>query len=325
MKITHRNEETALTPRSVLYGLGMLVLVYVMRIITLKKSEGEISFQRQSTFAEEGAIGHSNATGWIWEGMDSKAQDVAMKQVMPYLVNFVQVLKQTKIDSWESQNRCDVIRFGSPGGDHQLCNITQIPTDCNFLSFGIDRDYSFDTDLAAKWNCRGFAADPTVVHKSQLHERVTFHNIGAKTLRPFSKKEASWLTASVPSVKKFLGLGRISVLKMDCEGCEFSLARDIMLEEPDFFHHVDQFTFEAHLNQRWLNDTESFYYMALLFKILEEAGLKVMGTSIGGCGWDVEEHESIPQLIELGYPNAGQKLVRSRRSCHEYLFARELR
>jgi hypothetical protein len=94
------------------------------------------------------------------------------------------------------------------------------------------------------------------------------------------------------------------------------------MEEPDFFHHVDQFTFEVHLNKLWLNDTESFYYLALLYKLLHEAGLEVMGTSIGGCGWQNEEYGSMQELIDIGYPNAGAKRLHGRRSCHEYLFAR---
>jgi hypothetical protein len=103
---------------------------------------------------------------------------------------------------------------------------------------------------------------------------------------------------------------------------EYSLARDVMMEEPDFFHHVDQFTLEVHLNKLWLNDTESLYYMALLHKLLHDAGLEVMGTSIGGCGWNHEEYESMQELVDMGYPNADSKRVRGRRSCHEYLFAR---
>lgn len=94
------------------------------------------------------------------------------------------------------------------------------------------------------------------------------------------------------------------------------------MEEPDFFHHVDQFTFEVHLNKHWLNDTESLYYMALLYKLLDEAGLEVMGTSIGGCGWEVEKYESMQELKDMGYPNSGSKRLYGRRSCHEYLFAR---
>jgi hypothetical protein len=94
------------------------------------------------------------------------------------------------------------------------------------------------------------------------------------------------------------------------------------MEEPDFFHHVDQFTFEVHLSKYWVNDIETFYYLALLFKLLHEAGLEVMGTSIGRCGQPHENYRSMKELIDIGYPNAGSKHLARRRSCHEYLFAR---
>ena len=103
---------------------------------------------------------------------------------------------------------------------------------------------------------------------------------------------------------------------------EYSLARDIVVEEPDFFHHVDQFTFEVHLNKYWVNDIETFYYLALLFKLLHEAGLELMGASMASCGWKVERHGSMQELIDIGYPFAGEQNLYARRSCHEYLFAR---
>jgi hypothetical protein len=102
---------------------------------------------------------------------------------------------------------------------------------------------------------------------------------------------------------------------------EYSLARDILVEEPDFFHHVDQFTFEVHLNKYWVDDMETFYYLALLFKLLHEAGHEIMGAAIKGCGRPVERYGSMQEFIDMGYPNAGADL-KGRRSCHEYLFAR---
>ena len=106
------------------------------------------------------------------------------------------------------------------------------------------------------------------------------------------------------------------------DNTEYSLARDILIEEPDFFRHVDQFTFEVHLNKYWVNDTETFYYLALLFKLLHEAGLEFMGASMMSCGWHVERYGSVQEMIDIGYPNAGAKRLYRRRSCHEYLFAR---
>eukprot|EP00541_Cyclophora_tenuis_P017505 CAMPEP_0116553964 /NCGR_PEP_ID=MMETSP0397-20121206/7330_1 /TAXON_ID=216820 /ORGANISM="Cyclophora tenuis, Strain ECT3854" /LENGTH=329 /DNA_ID=CAMNT_0004079075 /DNA_START=29 /DNA_END=1016 /DNA_ORIENTATION=+ len=221
-------------------------------------------------------------SSWLWEEMNDKERSDALTRVVPYLKSFVRVLNQTKIDGWRSQERCQVEKFGTKWGIHQLCEQSPPPTDCVFLSFGIHRDYSFDVDLAKRWNCRGFAADPTVDHKSHLHSLVTFHNIAAKVLHPNQEQSEAkdpWWIASVPATKKFLGISRIHVLKMDCEGCEYSLPRDILAEDPSFFHSVDQFTFEVHLNKLWLDDMESFYYFAMLFKLLHEAGLELMGSS----------------------------------------------
>ena len=66
---------------------------------------------------------------------------------------------------------CPVKQFGTGYGRHMLCdNPPPKRETCWFYSFGIQKDYSFDTDLADQWGCLGFAADPTVVHPSQLHQ-----------------------------------------------------------------------------------------------------------------------------------------------------------
>jgi hypothetical protein len=165
---------------------------------------------------------------WIWDQLTPTEKLVALHDARQYLEAFVNVLNQTEQDKWISHHRCDVELFGSQWGTHQLCKRQDVareqhPNDaCAFLSFGISVDYSFDTDLAERWKCQGFAADPTIVHKSQLHDLVTFHNIAAKTLRDNQEKRVAkrpWWIASVPAVKRFLGIKHIDVLKMDCEGC----------------------------------------------------------------------------------------------------------
>lgn len=155
-----------------------------------------------------------------WSTLSRQERRQAMSEVMPYLETFVAMLNKTEQDKWVSQNKCQVELFGSEWGAHQLCHEETPPANCTFLSFGINIDYTFDTQLADRWNCRGFAADPTVVHKSQLHDLVTFHNIAAKTLtlnKEARDSKRPWWVASIPSVKRFLNIERITVLKMDCE------------------------------------------------------------------------------------------------------------
>ena len=154
---------------------------------------------------------------------------------------------------------------------------------------------------------------------------VTFHNIAASTIKAnidAKKSNEEWWTTTVPALKQFLQLDQIPILKMACKGCEYAIARDVLLEEPLFFHSVDQFTFEAHLNTLWLQDVEQLYYYAMLFKLLHEAGLVLAGSLIGGCGKKNENEEVLDELRAIGYPGLGRKQVDSCRSCHDYLFVR---
>lgn len=51
-------------------------------------------------------------------------------------------------------------------------------------------------------------------------------------------------------LKKFLRYDRIEVLKMDCAGCEYALAQDILLEDPNFLHSVDQLGIAIDVSQQ---------------------------------------------------------------------------
>jgi len=192
----------------------------------------------------------------------------------------------------------------------------RLQTNCTlpFLILCISKDYSFDVDVAQQWGCQGFAADPTVIHPSKLHPNVTFHSIGAKmqTASAFS------VVTSMPSLRKWLGHSHVSVLKMDCEGCEYSLGEDIALEDPAFFRHVDQFAIEVHVSKTWLETQDALYSLGLIYFFLAEAGLKLQHAEIQGCAPEKEMIGCMDELVEMGYPCG------LRKSCHNYLFAREV-
>lgn len=242
---------------------------------------------------------------------------------------------------------------GAPGCNgeymksHMICkgSMPQTPP-CIFVSFGVNRDYRFEVALAEEWGCRGFAADPTITHPSSLHELVTFHNLGANTLdtgawirregslgtlgnNNVSRAETQWWSVSVPGVSRFLGLGRqrISMVKLDCEGCEFALARDILMEDPLYLRKVDQIAIETHVSRSWLNSTEHLYYFGLMFALLEEAGLKLAWSSIFGCSKRHEVTGCLPELRETGFPCKykpwpGHPKVVHGFSCQDMLFYR---
>lgn len=82
---------------------------------------------------------------------------------------------------------CQLEEFGKGYGRHGLCSNPTLyknsdESKCNFYSFGVQRDYSFDTHLSKTWDCSGFLFDPTVNHNSLLANRMMFFAFGANML-----------------------------------------------------------------------------------------------------------------------------------------------
>jgi len=215
------------------------------------------------------------------------------------------------INSTHGRGHCTIKQYGTGWGAHDLC---QMPASalCRFISFGISNDYSFDTDLANN-NCKGLALDPTVTHPAKIHNNVWFMAIGATSL---ASPPASWIVTSVPSLLKWVQWDKIDVLKMDCEGCEYAIARDLLLEDPDMFRRVKQFAVEVHVSRTWVSTTEAVINMGKLFYLLEEAGHKLISATFLSCS-PVDEAPGCHTMLEdLGYPCQSGKM------CHNYLFAR---
>ena len=148
--------------------------------------------------------------------------------------------------------------FGEGWGMHTLVDTGKPNTTCIFYSYGISRDYSFDEHLARDWQCKGFLFDPSIIHPAKLKHNLHFFNLGAPLLDgelqtdcfsdPNGRKctdLAEWVTVSPPLVMAMFRHRHLNVLKMDCEGCEFALARDVAAHDPAFFSKVDQFAIEV--------------------------------------------------------------------------------
>lgn len=241
-----------------------------------------------------------------------------LREVMPHLKSFA---KQVRTPNGSREQICQVVKVGDGWGGHDLCK--PVPRHCTFYSFGISKDYSFDVQMAEDFSCHGFAADPTVTHPSKLHKLVTFHQIGAKMLtvdrapgRDPKGNQASWFSTSMPRLMKWREDERVDVLKMDCEGCEYSLAKDVAFEDPLFFEKVGQFAVEIHVTKVWLKSAEHLYSLGRLLQQLESAGLRLAHSEITSCAPKDEAAGCMDELADIGLP-CGR-----RNSCHNFLFAR---
>ena len=219
------------------------------------------------------------------------------------------------------------IQFGEGYGMHTLIDTGKPNSTCVFYSYGIARDFSFDDNLARAWECKGFLFDPSVVHPSLLPANLHFFHLAAPLLSdapdcfsdPGGRKcrdLAEWIAVSPPQFMAFLKHPRIDVLKMDCEGCEYALARDVAALDPAFFSRVGQFALEVHASRFWATTPLHEHYLGLLYHMLFAAGLTLEDAHVGGCGPKTELVGCPPAMQEVGYPCGVA------RSCHNYLFAR---
>ena len=270
----------------------------------------------------------------LWTEMNTKEQDKAMEFVKTYMNKYGKLIapEGKKLGELQSvkHGTCefdpDIGRNG-----HTICG-PKLQPPCTFISFGINDDPSFDVDLG-KWGCRGFSGDPTVHHPSKLHPSVTFHNIGATMLQDNEERlinkggTEDWWMTSFPKLRYFLGLEKIDILKIDCEGCEVALARDMLREDPTFLHHVDQISIETHMTKTWMTTREHVYYFGLLLVLLEEAGFVMEWSSVFGCSKRHEVKGCMEDITDTAWPCGydpwpGHPKVVKGRSCQEYTWKR---
>lgn len=214
----------------------------------------------------------------------------------------------------EDTRKCRIMEYGKETGLQYLCDVAPSPS-CRFLSFGVGSEYSFDTNLSATANCRGVGFDPFLInHNAKLSNDFWFVAMGANTLFPMSSQ--NYITASIPALLRWLNWDHLDVLKLDCAGCEFALARDIMLDDPAFLEKVDQLSVRFHITKAYANTDDHLINMGKLFILLRGAGLQLIETNTHGCTHEKEFVGCHAKLAELGYQCASNQV------CQNFLFAK---
>ena len=248
-----------------------------------------------------------------------------MAQALGFIKRFGEQIRTRDPVNGTSDNFCSIQLLGIAKtkelwAAHALCDyrdIIRTKNSCLFYSFGIANNYDFDLELANEWKCQGVAFDPSVEHKSKLHPNITFHMIGAKTLS--DDVDRQWqLVSTVPQLQSCFGHTSIDILKMDCEGCEYALARDIEQYNINFFETISQFTVEIHVSKRWIQTPQHLINFGKLLYFLEKANLHFMHTILLPCGGADEALGCPQELIDVNYPCESGKM------CQNFLFAKDM-
>jgi len=320
-----------------------VVILFIYETYQQKESFGEINLTLYNTASATTTLRQGSniatskasvaASKWkLWHEMGPSEQKEALEKAFARAQPYGKMLAR---DNSKFHNDCNdgnkPILLGS-GGEHMVCGPKpEASSGCKFFSFGIRDDPSWDIHMGESWNCRGFAGDPSITHPSKLHPAVTFHNIGLKMLRTNEEQRRDpadeWILTSLPKLRDFLDWDYVDIVKIDCEGCEVAMARDILTDDPSFLDKIGQISIETHATKSWVKTDEELYYYALQFPLLEDAGFKLIWSSVFGCG--KFEHDGCrPEMEEKMNMSCGNR-PRSKInkvpigwSCHDWLWQR---
>lgn len=88
-------------------------------------------------------------------------------------------------------------------------------------------------------------------------------------------------------------------------------------EDPDFFHHVQQFAVEIHFSKKWCKDKEELHSFVTLLDLLSEAGLELVEIMVTPCAPSDQASGLVPEL-----ESRASQMRLNEGHCHNYLFAR---
>uniref|UniRef100_A0A7S2XH10 Methyltransferase domain-containing protein n=1 Tax=Lotharella oceanica TaxID=641309 RepID=A0A7S2XH10_9EUKA len=229
--------------------------------------------------------------------------------------------------------------------DYPLCRLPKKRHgDCMFWSFGVSNADDFSRSLAEDFKCRGFALDPSSKSENISHYMHTEPNVlylpfglAAPTNGPFSEEisKMEWQMTSLPSLRKFLMAappvkagapswdGHLDVVKIDCEGCEYTIADTVLKEDRHFFKNIDQVVLELHMPKAFAPTRDVAMGIPKLIYLLEEAGLMVQPQPTGkwgACSAHFERKGCADLFVELGYERCVKKQMRI---CNHFIFYRD--
>ncbi|MDB0053617.1 hypothetical protein N9F40_01135 [bacterium] len=229
------------------------------------------------------------------------------------------------------------IFIGNGWGKHFLLPL-KYGSPCTIVSYGLSTDVSFEEELSTRYNCTGLAMDPTVdfggvAARTLEKTAIKFSMSGAPLLGPQQKFPEE---TSVPeAISTVSADSSLSVLKMDCEGCEYAVPRDS--KGKNIFNKIEQFAVELHIDRRFLQTSEHMEAFESLLGMLDESGLEVSMLHFTGCGEDsgdnlaahkmTKQNPDAPRLLHHPCIEEFEKAIghSCRLTCVNVLFSRNMK
>ena len=185
---------------------------------------------------------------------------------------------------------------------------------CLVYGIGVANDWTFERSLAER-GCEVHLFDPTVKHAARPDARfrnIAFHEWGLQSASTVaynesaSRKQHHYGTVhgtllSFSAMRQKLGHENrtISVLKVDCEGCEWEALTQIPRVSWD---KVDQFVVELHMGTaNGFQSDADLRRATQLVTLLSSTGLRLW-YSEPNVGGDAKLAAVMPPLLAAGYP-----------------------
>jgi len=221
---------------------------------------------------------------------------------------------------------CNSMRTGTCGavladasiGEHGLCNTAELTKafhdgSCLVYGVGIADNWDFEKAMA-RHGCEVHAFDPTIEKPPKEEPSLAnlhFHRWGlaGKTERSGTHQVRGTLSGAKVTDEPMLTLAdmmeelghtgrQLTVLKVDCEGCEWA---SLSVVSPELWSRIGQMSLELHFSDGLMLDSpEQVHNAAIVAKALQDAGFTKWRPDIReGWPW----HRNLrPELLEAGMP-----------------------
>ena len=198
----------------------------------------------------------------------------------------------------------------------KLLKERELNGDCLVYIFGVARRDKFTSHIGAHYkSCQVFAFDPTVDEREftggvtiMFGQNVSFRSWGlyggnGPRMENWSHPVYGKVHGEMYTLSEIVArLGhkgrRLSYLRADCEGCEWSWVDTVMREDPQVFELIDQMFIEVHFAKTLRFTEQTLSLVPSLYRMMEDNFIMcAMNTN---NGWRSDQYQVPQALVNAG-------------------------